>query len=72
MHQLLEEFAKNADTWVLLLVMVISIAVLGTSADVLVDNAVKISLKTGLPKVIVGATIVSIGTTLDSLANIPF
>jgi cation:H+ antiporter len=63
MHQLLEEFAKNADTWVLLLVMVISIAVLGTSADVLVDNAVKISLKTGLPKVIVGATIVSIGTT---------
>jgi len=63
MHQLIEDFATNADTWVLLLVTAISIAVLGTSADILVDNAVKISIKTGLPKVIVGATIVSIGTT---------
>ncbi|MBT4693606.1 MAG: calcium/sodium antiporter [Planctomycetaceae bacterium] len=63
MHQFIEEFATNAETWVLLLVMVISIAVLGASADVLVDNAVKISVKTGLPKIIVGATIVSIGTT---------
>ena len=41
MHQFIEEFATNAETWVLLLVMVISIAVLGASADVLVDNAVK-------------------------------
>jgi len=63
MHQSLEEFATNADTWVLLLVMAISIAILGVSANILVDNAVKISIKTGLPKVIVGATIVSIGTT---------
>jgi cation:H+ antiporter len=43
--------------------MAVSIAILGISADILVDNAVKISVKTGLPKVIVGATIVSIGTT---------
>ncbi|HIA63394.1 MAG TPA: calcium/sodium antiporter [Planctomycetaceae bacterium] len=63
MHQSIEEFATNADTWVLLLAMAISIAILGVSADILVDNAVKISIKTGLPKVIVGATIVSIGTT---------
>ncbi len=63
MHQSIEEFATNADTWVLLLVMAVSIAILGVSADILVDNAVKISIKTGLPKVIVGATIVSIGTT---------
>ena len=63
MHQFIEQHALNADTWVLLLVMAVSIAVLGISADILVDNAVKISLKTGLPKVIVGATIVSIGTT---------
>ncbi|MCS5641884.1 MAG: sodium:calcium antiporter [Dehalococcoidia bacterium] len=63
MHEYIEQFAENADTWILLLVTAISIAVLGTSADILVDNAVKISIKTGLPKVIIGATIVSIGTT---------
>ncbi|MCS5631951.1 MAG: calcium/sodium antiporter [Pirellulaceae bacterium] len=63
MHEYIEQFAGNADTWILLLVTAISIAVLGKSADILVENAVKISIKTGLPKVIVGATIVSIGTT---------
>ena len=63
MHLFFEELATNADTWILLLVTAISIAVLGLSADVLVNNAVNLSVKTGLPKVIVGATIVSIGTT---------
>ena len=63
MHRLFEEFITNANIGVLLLVVAISIAVLGVRADVLVDNAVKISIKTGLPKIIVGATIVSIGTT---------
>lgn len=63
MHEYIEQLAENADTWMLLLATVISIAILGTSADILVENAVKISIKTGLPKVIVGATIVSIGTT---------
>ena len=63
MHEYIEQFAKNADTWILLLATAISIAILGVSADILVDNAVKISIKTGLPKVIIGATIVSIGTT---------
>jgi len=63
MHEYIEQFAGNSDTSILLLVTAISIAVLGKSADVLVENAVKISIRTGLPKVIVGATIVSIGTT---------
>jgi cation:H+ antiporter len=63
MHLYIEELAKNADTWILVVSTAISIAVLGFSADILVENAVKISIKTGLPKVIVGATIVSIGTT---------
>jgi cation:H+ antiporter len=63
MHEYIEQFANNADTWILLLSTAISIAILGASADILVDNAVKISIKTGLPKVIIGATIVSIGTT---------
>lgn len=63
MHEYMEQIAGSADTSILLLVTAVSIAVLGKSADILVENAVKISIKTGLPKVIVGATIVSIGTT---------
>ena len=44
-------------------VMVIAILVLGKSADWMVEKSVTLSLRTGMPKVIVGATIVSVGTT---------
>ncbi|MGC6449075.1 MAG: calcium/sodium antiporter [Pirellulaceae bacterium] len=44
-------------------VMVVAILVLGKSADWMVEKAVTLSLRTGMPKVIVGATIVSVGTT---------
>ena len=47
----------------LLGVMVVAIIVLGKSADWMVEKAVTLSLRTGMPKVIVGATIVSVGTT---------
>ena len=44
-------------------VIFVSILILGKSADSLVDGAVTVSIRTGMPRVIVGATIVSIGTT---------
>lgn len=44
-------------------IIVISILILGKSADSLVEGAVTVSIRTGMPRVIVGATIVSIGTT---------
>ena len=53
---------------VLLAVLIVSIAVLGKSADWLVDLAVGLSLRLGLPRVIVGATIVSLGTTAPEAA----
>ncbi|MEE3370450.1 MAG: calcium/sodium antiporter [Planctomycetota bacterium] len=53
---------------VLLVVLAASIAVLGKSADWLVDLAVGLSLRLGLPRVIVGATIVSLGTTAPEAA----
>ena len=53
---------------VLVLVLMISIAVLGKSADWLVDRAVGLSLRLGMPRVIVGATIVSLGTTAPEAA----
>ena len=44
-------------------VIFVSILILGKSADSLVEGAVTVSIRTGMPRVIVGATIVSIGTT---------
>ncbi|MBP87300.1 MAG: sodium:calcium antiporter [Planctomycetaceae bacterium] len=43
--------------------MVVSILGLGKGADWLVDLAVSLSLRWGMPRVVVGATIVSLGTT---------
>lgn len=43
--------------------LVVGVLMLGKSADVLVDEATELSLKLGMPRVIVGATIVSLGTT---------
>ena len=62
---LAEMIQHLADINVLFLfgVMVIAILVLGKSADWMVEKSVTLSLRTGMPKVIVGATIVSVGTT---------
>lgn len=51
-------------TVVLFLIIAVSIYLLGKGADVLVDEAVTLSLRWGVPKMIIGATIVSLGTTL--------
>ena len=45
-------------------VFVVSLYVLSKGADILIDNAVILSIRWGIPKIIVGATIVSLGTTL--------
>ncbi len=64
-HQVTRFFESIAETHMLALlgVMVVCIGVLGKSADWMVEKAVTLSLRTGMPKVIVGATIVSVGTT---------
>lgn len=62
---LAEMIQRLADTNMVYLlgVMVVAIIILGKSADWMVEKAVTLSLRTGMPKVIVGATIVSVGTT---------
>lgn len=64
MDVLLHEFLMNSSIFVSLLILVISLYTLGKGADLLVDNAVSLSLKWGMPKMVIGATIVSLGTTL--------
>ena len=53
---------------VLLVIVGISLAVLSKSADVLVEAATDLALRIGLPKVIIGATILSLGTTAPECA----
>lgn len=49
---------------ILLIIIGISLYVLSKGADILVNEAVNLSLSWGIPQMIVGATIVSLGTTL--------
>jgi cation:H+ antiporter len=55
-------------TLVLLLLAAVAVAVLGVGADWLVDSAAKLVGRLGLPKVVIGATIVSLGTTSPEMA----
>ncbi|MBO4731518.1 MAG: calcium/sodium antiporter [Spirochaetaceae bacterium] len=48
-------------------IILATLFVLGKGADILVDEAVLLSVKWGIPKMIIGATIVSLGTTLPEV-----
>ena len=63
-----EEWFVGQPQWVLLLVSAVAIAALDKGADWLVDGASGIAYRVGISKVIVGATIVSLGTTSPECA----
>ncbi len=67
LHHFLESVAQ---THLVLLVGLIAVLLLalGKSADILVDEAVELAERAEIPKVIVGATIVSLGTTTPEAA----
>jgi cation:H+ antiporter len=58
----------NSNLFLILIVLVVSLFILSKAADFLVDNAAKLSEILGLPELIIGATIVSLGTTLPELS----
>ncbi len=60
MEAALEHFFSGLHWTLLALVIAASIGVLGKSADWLVDEAVALSERSGIPKTIIGATIVSL------------
>lgn len=68
MESLLEGYFKTLDWPWLLGAIIVCLAALGKSADWLVKEAVALSERSGVPKVIIGATIVSIGTTTPEAA----
>lgn len=64
MEAMLLGILESFPTVGLLVVIAVFLWVLGKGADILVDEAVSLSIHWGIPKMIIGATIVSLGTTL--------
>lgn len=64
MEAALHEFLVSQSTLLLFAILAVMVIVLARGADLLVDKAVEISHSAGVPKALIGATIVSLGTTL--------
>ncbi|MBN2317547.1 MAG: calcium/sodium antiporter [Acidobacteria bacterium] len=59
----LADLVAGLPSWGLLLLIVASIAVLSKSADWMIDGVVHLARRTGLPRIVIGATVISLGTT---------
>ena len=64
----IELLVRTFPSLVLFLIVVVSLYTLGKGADLLVDEAVALSTRWGLGKAVIGATIVSVGTTTPEAA----
>jgi cation:H+ antiporter len=67
MEELIISFIKPLPMFAILGIILGSILVLGKGADMLVEEAVVLSVQWGVPKMIIGATIISLGTTLPEV-----
>lgn len=67
MEELLYSTLAKVPTLALLIIIGISLYVLSKGADILVNEAIALSIRRGIPKIIVGATIVSLGTTIPEV-----
>ncbi len=63
-EQLLNQLVARSPTWGLLLAIVLCLYVLSKGADYMVDGAANLALRTGLSRIVIGATIISLGTTM--------
>ena len=68
MEQWLEHLAAQLHWAPLFLLIAVMLYALGKGADILIDEAVSLSSRWGVPKVLIGATIVSLGTTTPEAA----
>ncbi len=64
MEELIHSYLLSFPTLALIMIVAAMLYTLSKGADILVDEAVSLSLHLGIPKMIIGATIVSLGTTL--------
>lgn len=68
MEGLIAPLLAQAPLWALFLVMAVSLYTLAFGADMLVEEAVALAKKWGISPVVIGATIVSLGTTTPEAA----
>ena len=68
MEKWIEELVMGLGSPFLLVIIAVTLYTLGKGADWLVDEAVTLSVRWGLGKAVIGATIVSIGTTTPEAA----
>lgn len=54
--------------WTLFVIIAVFLFTLAKGADILVEEAVTLSIRWGVPTLLIGATIVSLGTTLPEMA----
>ena len=59
----LQNFVQEFPVVVLLLIIAICIVILSKGADWMIDGVVHLARRTGLPRIVIGATIISLGTT---------
>lgn len=64
MEEIIHGFINPLNLFWLFAIIAIMLFILSKGADILVDESVSLSVHLGIPKVIIGATIVSLGTTL--------
>ncbi|MFH2093312.1 MAG: sodium:calcium antiporter, partial [Pseudomonadota bacterium] len=68
MDTLFLHLISTSSTFVIFAGIAVLIFVLGKGADILVDEAVALSTRLGISKVLIGLTIVSLGTTVPEVA----
>lgn len=61
---LLQNLLADFSIIALLLIIVVCIVLLSKGADWMIDGVVDLAARTGLPKIVIGATIISLGTTM--------
>ena len=64
MEEVFLHYLNGLPTIAILLIIAATLWTLSKGADILVDEAVSLSIIWGIPKMVIGATIVSLGTTL--------
>jgi cation:H+ antiporter len=61
---LLNNLVAGFSTIVLLILIAVCIVILSKGADWMIDGVVHLARRTGLPRIVIGATIISLGTTM--------
>ncbi len=60
----IQHYVAGLPTAIILMIIAVCLALLSKGADWMIDGVVDLAERSGLPKIVIGATVVSLGTTL--------